>query len=193
MCGRYSWAQKKVSTQLEKLEVPPPPTSVSYNRAPGQEHPVVIKTTKKTDWSMAKWGIIPSQKLASSRLNPINARIETVREKSIFQDSLLHRRCLVPADGYFEWQKIDSQKYPYFHYLTNQHMFAMAGIWNETKKEEGCVRSFSVLTQPASLKFTPYPSSHASYNKSARLVGLVGQRFPTRPTTLVLFTTKANP
>ena len=150
MCGRYSWAQKKVSTQLEKLEVPPPPTSVSYNRAPGQEHPVVIKTTKKTDWSMAKWGIIPSQKLASSRLNPINARIETVREKSIFPDSLLHRRCLVPADGYFEWQKIDSQKYPYFHYLTNQHMFAMAGIWNETKKEEGCVRSFSVLTQPAS-------------------------------------------
>ena len=44
MCGRYSWAQKKVSTQLKKLEVPPPPISVSYNRAPGQEHPVVVKT-----------------------------------------------------------------------------------------------------------------------------------------------------
>jgi putative SOS response-associated peptidase YedK len=62
MCGRYSWAQKKVSTQFKKLEIPPPPTSVSYNRAPGQEHPVVIKTTKKTDWSMAKWGIIPKPK-----------------------------------------------------------------------------------------------------------------------------------
>jgi putative SOS response-associated peptidase YedK len=41
------------------------------------------------------------------------------------------------ADGYFEWQKIESQKYPYFHYLTDQHMFAMAGIWNETKKKKG--------------------------------------------------------
>jgi len=51
MCGRYSWAQKKVSTQFKKLEIPPPPTSVSYNRSPGQEHPVIIKTTKKTDWS----------------------------------------------------------------------------------------------------------------------------------------------
>ena len=150
MCGRYSWAQKKVSTQFKKLEIPPPPTSVSYNRSPGQEHPVIIKTTKKTDWSMAKWGIIPHQKLASSRLNPINARIETVREKSIFQDSLLYRRCLIPADGYFEWQKTESEKYPYFHYLPDLHMFAMAGIWNETQEEDGCVRSFSVLTQPAS-------------------------------------------
>lgn len=150
MCGRYSWAQKKVSTQFKKLEIPPPPTSVSYNRSPGQEHPVIIKTTKKTDWSMAKWGIIPHQKLASSRLNPINARIETVREKSIFQDSLLYRRCLIPADGYFEWQKTESEKYPYFHYLSDLHMFAMAGIWNETQEEDGCVRSFSVLTQPAS-------------------------------------------
>ena len=90
-------------------------------------------------------------------------------------------------------KKLNSQKYPYFHYLTNQHMFAMAGIWNETKKREGCVRSFSVLTQPASLKFTPYPSSHASYNKSARLVGLVGQRFSTRHTALVLFAAQSKP
>ena len=137
MCGRYSWAQKNVSTQLEKLEVPPPPTSVSYNRAPGQEHPVVIKTTKKTDWSMAKWGIIPSQKLASSRLNPINARIETVREKSIFQDSLLHRRCLVPADGYFEWQKLTLRNIPIFTTLPINICLQWQGFGTKQKKKKG--------------------------------------------------------
>lgn len=150
MCGRYSWAQKKKLTPPKNLILPSPPSSVSYNRAPGQDHPIIIRSNKKCTWSLAKWGLIPEQKEGNAIPHPINARIETVREKPIFQNSVQQRRCLIPADGYFEWQKLETQKYPHFHFLNKQDTFAMAGIWNETKKGDQTARSFTILTHSAS-------------------------------------------
>jgi len=150
MCGRYSWAQKKKLALPQNLPLPPPPASVSYNRAPGQDHPVIIRRNQAYAWTFAKWGLITEQKQANSIPNPINARIETVREKPIFQNSVEQRRCLVPADGYFEWQKLETQKYPHFHVLNNRDTFAMAGIWNETKKGDQSNQSFTILTHSAS-------------------------------------------
>ena len=80
---------------------------------------------------------------------PINARIETVLEKPIFQNSVLNHRCLIPADGYFEWQRIENQKYPHFHYLTNREDFAMAGIWNKQTSIKKIEKSFAILTKQA--------------------------------------------
>lgn len=148
MCGRYSWAQKKALPS--HCSLPTPPKSVSYNRAPGQKHPISIQREKTREWTLAKWGLDPLSQPMANHPNPINARIETVLEKPVFQNSILHRRCLVPADGYFEWQKIETQKYPHFHFLPGQHSFAMAGIWNESKQGGQSSITFAVLTHSAS-------------------------------------------
>ena len=150
MCGRYSWAQKKTLPHSINLNLPPPPLSVSYNRAPGQKHPIVIKNTNKTAWVDAKWGIELEIKSLSQFPNPINARIETVAEKPIFKNSITQRRCLVPADGYFEWQKLEDQKFPHFHFLPDRTPFAMAGIWNRSLQETSPAHSFASLTHSAS-------------------------------------------
>jgi len=153
MCGRYSWAQKKALPSHSSL--PTPPQSVSYNRAPGQEHPISIQRENSREWTLAKWGLDPLRQPMVKHPSPINARIETVLEKPVFQNSILHRRCLVPADGYFEWQKIETQKYPHFHFLPGPHSFAMAGIWNESKQGGQSNITFAVLTHSASPDILP--------------------------------------
>jgi putative SOS response-associated peptidase YedK len=150
MCGRYAWVQKNSFQKPEISPISPPPHSVSYNRAPGQVHPIIIQNGKNYKWSTASWGIISDQKLAQSTPVPINARIETISEKLIFQNSIRHRRCLVPADGYFEWQKNETQKYPHFHFLDDRNSFAMAGIWNSSIQNGKRIHSFAILTHPAS-------------------------------------------
>jgi len=104
---------------------------------------------------LAKWGLDPLRQPMVKHPSPINARIETVLEKPVFQNSILHRRCLVPADGYFEWQKIETQKYPHFHFLPGPHSFAMAGIWNESKQGGQSNITFAVLTHSASPDILP--------------------------------------
>ena len=153
MCGRYSWAQKKALPS--HCSLPTPPQSVSYNRAPGQEHPISIQRENSREWTLAKWGLDPASQPTLNHHSPINARIETVLEKPVFQNSILHSRCLVPADGYFEWQKIETQKYPYFHFLAGPHSFAMAGIWNESKQGDRSNITFAVLTHSASPDILP--------------------------------------
>lgn len=153
MCGRYSWAQKKALPS--HCSLPTPPKSVSYNRAPGQKHPISIQRENSRKWTLAKWGLDPLSQPMANHPSPINARIETVLEKPVFQNSILHRRCLVPADGYFEWQKIETQKYPHFHFLPGQHSFAMAGIWNESKQGDQSSITFAVLTHSASPDILP--------------------------------------
>ncbi len=169
MCGRYCWAQKKKLTPPKNLILPSPPSSVSYNRAPGQDHPIIIRGNKECTWSLAKWGLIPEQKEGNAIPHPINARIETVREKPIFQNSVQQRRCLIPADGYFEWQKLETQKYPHFHFLNKQDTFAMAGIWNETKRGRPNGSVF-YNTYPFSVtQFTSHPSPYACHSSTERL------------------------
>jgi putative SOS response-associated peptidase YedK len=150
MCGRYAWGQKIPLPHPKNLPLPPPQPSVSYNRAPGQKHPIVIQGEKEAAWVDAEWGIEPEQNLSFNCPKPINARIETVLEKPIFKNSANNRRCLVPADGYFEWQKLEDQKYPHFHFLPDRTPFAMAGIWNESSREGLAGRSFAILTHSAS-------------------------------------------
>ena len=68
--------------------------------------------------------------------------------KEIFSDSFRQSRCLIPADGWFEWQQVESQKYPFYHQLLKPDTFAIGGIWLDTGQDESC--AFSVLTRSAS-------------------------------------------
>ena len=75
MCGRYAWGQKIPLPHPKNLPLPPPQPSVSYNRAPGQKHPIVIQGEKEAAWVDAEWGIEPEQNLSFNCPKPINARI----------------------------------------------------------------------------------------------------------------------
>ena len=146
MCGRYSWSQKKSFPKSKNFIIPPDISSkASFNRAPGKKHPIILHRDKKIIYESALWGMNLNTKSNASKIKPINARIETIIDKAAFQDAIMKRRCLVPADGYFEWQKNENKKEPYYHYKADNSSFFMAGIWNLINNSV----SFCILTHSA--------------------------------------------
>jgi Uncharacterized conserved protein len=102
------------------------------------------------------WGLIPSwaknQPAAMGiRLKTLNARSDTVFEKPSFRDAIRQRRCLVPADGFYEWREFQGKKYPYFIYLKDKDIFSLAGLWEQwTDISTGeIIKTFSILTTEA--------------------------------------------
>lgn len=145
MCGRYSW-KKPNAKRFAKLTSEAPAAGQSLtNRAPGQIHPTLSAGKESNSWNEMWWGRPPRE----TKPSPINARCETVSEKPSFRDSFEQRRCLVPADGFYEWQVLETEKYPHFIHLPEQATFAMAGIWRRSTigSEEKDV--FTILTQSA--------------------------------------------
>ncbi|OZC62625.1 hypothetical protein CH306_04875 [Rhodococcus sp. 15-725-2-2b] len=165
MCGRY--ASTRSDSDLQAVfdiaetvgaEVPP-----SYNVAPTQTVRTVLERSPKDEpeadavrqLRSVRWGLIPSwAKDAKIGSRLINARSETITEKPSFKKAASRRRCIVPADGYYEWEKRDGAKVPYF--LHQDGVLAMAGLyelWRDpTKAEDDEARwvwSVTVLTSPA--------------------------------------------
>ncbi|MEM8965721.1 MAG: SOS response-associated peptidase [Bacteroidota bacterium] len=127
MCGRYSIGPE-IESLIEKLNVAlPPDFAPHYNAAPSQHLPVV-SNQYLGQVVLYQWGMIPFwAKSPGQRL--INARAETVNEKSVFKRAFRSQRCLVLADGYYEWKKTPQGKEPYRIVLTDQSPFVFAGIW----------------------------------------------------------------
>ncbi|MFB6309527.1 MAG: SOS response-associated peptidase [Haloarculaceae archaeon] len=127
MCGRYSLATPPADL-AERFDVRvPDDLSPRYNCAPGQELPVI--TSRSPDRvERLEWGLVPEWADDDSRAS-INARAETVTEKPSFADAFERRRCLVPADGFYEWADRGTGKRPYRVAFEDDRPFAMAGIW----------------------------------------------------------------
>jgi putative SOS response-associated peptidase YedK len=98
--------------------------------------------------SLMRWGLIPSwAKDISGSANMINARSETAATKPAFRDPMRFRRCLVPADGFYEWRKTGTSKQPYCFEVNDGKLFAFAGLWDGWRDPSGqWIRSFSILT-----------------------------------------------
>ena len=132
MCGRYaSSANPDDLAQHFRVEEPPeqvlPP---SYNVAPTDPVYVVMERHDKRQLRVVRWGLIPSwAKEAKVGARFINARRETLREKPAFRAAFQRRRCLVPADGYYEWQQLGGDKQPYFLVAQDRGPLAMAGLY----------------------------------------------------------------
>ncbi|ADQ67175.1 hypothetical protein C499_05448 [Halogeometricum borinquense DSM 11551] len=133
MCGRYSLftPQEELAERFDAtFETPPEPR---YNCAPGQRLPVVTDDDPEA-FRFLKWGLVPQWADDQSVGNTlINARAETVREKPSFRDAFERRRCLVPADGFYEWVSADNGKQPYRVAFEDDRPFAMAGLWERWK------------------------------------------------------------
>lgn len=127
MCGRYSLfiqpdeVEERFGARFA-FDFEP-----RYNAAPGQQLPVV-RDDSRGSITQSRWGLVPSWADESST-NLINARSETVDEKSAFRDAYHNRRCLVPADGFYEWATTNGSKQPYRITRTDGEPFALAGLW----------------------------------------------------------------
>jgi putative SOS response-associated peptidase YedK len=151
MCGRYT-LKNPMDVLAEYFEVEDYPSSLtpSYNIAPTQEVAAVVEEDEKRKLEMLRWGLIPSWAKDPAIGNKmINARAETVSEKPSFRAAFKKRRCLIVADGFYEWQKTDNGKQPYHFKLKDSSPFAFAGLWETWDKEGEEIRSCSIVTTDA--------------------------------------------
>lgn len=154
MCGRYTLSTPSdLLADLMEVQAKPELTA-RYNIAPSQEATIVrVAGTSAPDreLTLLKWGLVPfwADDLSIGH-RMINARAETVGEKPSFRTSFKRRRCIVPADGFYEWQKTGSGKQPYLFRQQNRQPFGMAGLWDRWEKGEGQpLETFTILTTQA--------------------------------------------
>jgi len=127
-----------------------------YNIAPGQEAPVVVYEAAKTP-AMMRWGLVPSWAKDPAIGNKmINARAETITEKPSFKRLIERRRCLVLADGFYEWRKEERRKVPVRFVLKDREPFAFAGLWDRWRNPDGAeMRTFTIITTAANELMRP--------------------------------------
>jgi putative SOS response-associated peptidase YedK len=140
MCGRFALYTDPIALAKQFQAENVPELQPNYNVAPSQAIPIIRNEQGHRLFAMARWGLIPSwAKDIKIGYNTINARADTVAEKPSFRSAFQRRRCLIPADGYFEWQEIpDSKiKQPWYISLKNQEPMALAGLWEHWQGSDG--------------------------------------------------------
>lgn len=151
MCGRYQLSRRKQIIE-EHFETAPweDGWEPRYNIAPTQPVPVIRQHPKEPvrQVSSMRWGLIPNwAKSPSGSAGMINARAETASEKPAFRDPLKSRRCLIPADTFYEWKRTATSKQPYCFEVREGVLFAFAGLWDGWKDPNGeWVKTCSILT-----------------------------------------------
>jgi len=158
MCGRYS-----LTTPAEALIAlfgagPAEPFPPRYNIAPTQAVPVIrLNNDGAREWTLLRWGLIPSwAKDPSIGNRMINARAETAAEKPSFRAAMRHRRCLIPADGFYEWKKSGGQSEPIRIELATGQPFAFAGLWERWQNHPNqTIETVTILTTAANRDLAP--------------------------------------
>ncbi len=150
MCGRYTLTcTPEVLAEAFRLEAAPD-LQPRYNVAPSQGVACVRAglSSRKREAVILRWGLIPSWAGDPAMgMKLINARAETVAEKPSFRKPFRERRCLVPADGYYEWQREGTRKQPYHIRLNSERPFAFAGLWDRWTGADGqTIESCAILT-----------------------------------------------
>jgi putative SOS response-associated peptidase YedK len=151
MCGCYRLSRRKQIIEEHFDSVSGDEDwSPRFNIAPTQPIPVIRQNPKEPvrELSLVRWGLIPSWANDSSvAAKMINARSETAGTKPAFRDALKSRRCLIPADGFYEWMRTGKAKQPYCFEVNEGELFAFAGIWDRWRDRNGTtVKTCSILT-----------------------------------------------
>lgn len=155
MCGRYRLAAKEryIAEHFDLDDAVS--LTPRYNIAPTQPAAIIRQYPEQPGrmLSLMRWGLIPSwAKDASVGAKTINAMAESAAEKPAFREALRRRRCLVPADGFYEWQKLSTkEKQPFNFGMADDSLFAFAGLWESWRDPAGGrnVNSFTILTTTA--------------------------------------------
>ena len=141
----------------EHFGVEVPETQPGFNIAPTQKVLAIREESGERDAAWLKWGLVPSwAKDPSMGARLINARSETVAEKPSFREAFKKRRCIIPADGFYEWQRTEGRKQPYFFQMRDGRPFGFAGLWERWEGEGGeLLDSCTILTTEANEALRP--------------------------------------
>lgn len=158
MCGRFT--QQRPTAELAAIFDAEPPAAEllpTYNLAPTDEAAVVVERGDRRAIRAYRWGLIPSwakdEKIAS-RL--FNARVETLAISGAFRDSFHRRRCIVPADAFYEWQRRDGARLPFLIRRDDGAPLALAGLWSGWRhpETEQVIRTFTIVTTAANRRIS---------------------------------------
>jgi putative SOS response-associated peptidase YedK len=156
MCGRYGrradkqriadWMQTHNTNVFDDSYFAP-----SYNVAPQSYQPVVrLSEQHERELTVMRWGLVPFwSKDGKASFNTINAKAETVSTSPVFREAFKRRRCLVPADLFYEWQKLDAKtKQPYAIAMKDDSLFAFAGLWESWKDKAtgNALETYTIMT-----------------------------------------------
>lgn len=155
MCGRYTFYDS--STLVEMFDLQPTavaqlefPLEVNYNVAPGHVMPVIVRGEQENTIEMMRWGLIPAwAKDDKIGYKMINARQETLLQKNTWKRLVGSRRCLIPANGFYEWFKHgdNKTKQPYYIHFPGRPLFSFAGLWDTWRDPSGkTIKSFTIIT-----------------------------------------------
>jgi putative SOS response-associated peptidase YedK len=158
MCGRFTLhtPESRIREAFNLQQSAPLGLTPRYNIAPSQQIPIVRDTDAGREMVMAKWGLIPHwSKEAKTKYSTINARIESVAEKPAYRTPFKQRRCLIPADGFYEWKVVDGRKTPHHICMSGGDVFALAGLWDHWEGEGESLESCSIIVMPANEVMKP--------------------------------------
>ena len=159
MCGRFSLTAsfEQIAQQFNLSKIPE--SQPRYNIAPSQDIATLVqsKVGEEKQFQWMRWGLVPHwAKDIKIGYKLINARVETVTEKPSFRSAIKQRRCLILADGFYEWQLQGKQKQPYYFQLESGEVFAFAGLWETwNSPEDEQVISCTILTTAADEVVSP--------------------------------------
>ncbi len=156
MCGRFGASCQY--GDIKVLQGDFPGFHPRYNIAPSQDVPVIVRNEDRNQLKTMRWGLVPSwAQDPSIGQRMINARAETLLEKPSFKQLVARRRCLVPADGFYEWRREGNRKVPMWIYLKNRVPFAFAGLWDYWRDPAGDkeLYSFTIITTEANELLRP--------------------------------------
>lgn len=160
MCGRFTQKAERKTVEKEfivkigddKL------FRTSYNIAPTQLVGAIRTVEDIREYANLKWGLIPSWSRDDSfAAKLINARAETLAEKPSFRDAYKKRRCLIPASGFYEWERTADGKQPHYFYLKDKEVFGFGGLWEEWKDRDSgeLVETCTIITTEANAVLRP--------------------------------------
>ena len=184
MCGRYTLHQKTADlAKRYNLATIPDPISKNFNVAPGHVMPVITESESgKPTIELMTWGLIPVwAKDPRIGYKMINARSETIFEKPAWRSVIKKKRCLIPADGFYEWKKqADSKvKQPFYIHPKQFELFSFAGVWESWKDEnDNEIRTYSIITTEPNKEMSSihdrmpvilYPEDEASWLEPSKV------------------------
>lgn len=198
MCGRFIQVESGRALAERFGLTLPADHAARYNVAPSQPVLGVRAVDGGRELAWLRWGLVPSWSAEPrSNYSTINARAETVAEKPTYRQAFRRRRCLIPADGFYEWRKVGGRKQPYCIGLVDGAPFAFAGLWERWEREEQIVESCTILATQANQRIAqihdrmPVILDPADYDawldpalQDAARLSLLLQPYPAERTTL---------
>ena len=128
-----------------------------YNIAPSESVAAIRENVnQERELALLRWGLVPSTtKDTKNAYRMINARAETLSQRPAFRAAFAHRRCLIPADGFYEWQQTNDSKQPYFIRARDENPLAFAGLWERWQRGRQVIESCTIITMSANQSLAP--------------------------------------